>query len=123
MANVLVVDDAKIMRLHISKLLKELGHTVISEAKNGSEALEEYKKHTPDYVTMDITMPESEDIKSGIDAVGRIVEFNPSAVVIMVSAQGDKERVIQAIENGAAHFVQKPVTLEKLEEAIEKVTI
>ena len=123
MAKVLIVDDAKIMRLHITKLLKELGHEVIAEAKNGAEALASYKEHKPNYVTMDITMPESADIKSGIDAVGRIVEFDPSAVVIMVSAQGDKEKVIEAIENGAAHFVQKPVTIDKLREAIDKVTV
>ncbi len=68
-------------------------------------------------------MPESGDIKTGIDAVGKILEFDPSAVVIMVSAQGDKERVIQAIENGAAYFVQKPVTIDKLKEALETVTV
>ncbi len=120
MANILVVDDAKIMRFHISKLLKELGHTVMAEAQNGSEAISEYKKNKPDFVTMDITMPESEDIKSGIDAVGKIMEYDPTATVIMVSAQGDKEKVLQAIENGAAHFVQKPVTLDKLKEAIDQ---
>ncbi len=120
MANILVVDDAKIMRFHISKLLKELGHTVMAEAQNGSEAISEYKKNNPDFVTMDITMPESDDIKSGIDAVGKIMEFDPTATVIMVSAQGDKEKVLQAIENGAAHFVQKPVTLDKLKEAIDQ---
>ncbi|MCP4971976.1 MAG: response regulator [Arcobacter sp.] len=120
MANILVVDDAKIMRFHISKLLKELGHTVMAEAQNGSEAISEYKKNKPDFVTMDITMPESDDIKSGIDAVGKIMEFDPTATVIMVSAQGDKEKVLQAIENGAAHFVQKPVTLDKLKEAIDQ---
>ena len=40
MANVLVVDDAKVMRFYISKLLKEMGHTVVAEAKDGFEALE-----------------------------------------------------------------------------------
>ncbi len=58
-----------------------------------------------------------------VEDVGKILEFDPSAVVIMVSAQGDKERVVQAIENGAAHFVQKPVTLDKLKEAIDTVTV
>lgn len=67
MANVLIVDDAKFMRMTLAKMLENGGHTVVGEAENGQRAIELYREVRPDVVTMDITMPEM----TGIEAVKR----------------------------------------------------
>lgn len=118
MAKILVVDDARVMRFHISKLLKALGHTVVAQAKDGYEALEAYKKYQPDLVTMDVEMPPSHNIQSGAQAVKEIIQFDSLAIVIMISSKTHKDNVSQALNNGARNYINKPVTSEKLEELI-----
>lgn len=119
MAKILVVDDARVMRFHIAKLIKELGHTVTSEAKDGYEALEEYKREKPDFVTMDVEMPSVNGVKGGIDAVKKLLEIDKDAKVIMISSQTDEESISDALKNGATNYIRKPITLGKLKNMIE----
>lgn len=104
MANVLVVDDAKFMRLTIGNILTKSNHTVIGEAENGKDAVSLYRDHQPDLVTMDITMPEM----NGIEAVREIVKEYPKAKIIMCSAMGQQRLIVEAIEAGAKDFIVKP---------------
>ena len=109
MARVLVVDDALMMRKAIGTFLVKAGH-VVDEAANGNQAVAAYKKHRPDLVTMDITMPEMD----GIDALRKIHTFDPQARVVMVSALGQKHKVFDALQNGAKGYILKPFTEDKL---------
>jgi len=118
MATVLVVDDARVMRFHITKLLKELGHTVVAEAKDGFEAIEQYKKHKPDFVTMDVEMPTSHNIKGGAHAVKELMAFDEFATIVMISSQTDKDNISKALKYGATNYINKPITSDKLEEMI-----
>lgn len=120
MAKVLVVDDAKIMRANIMKMLDHLGHSTIGEAGSGFEAIEQYKALKPDLVTMDITMPQVGAIKDGIEAVEKIIAFDPKAKIIMVTSHGEQDKVIQAVQFGALNYILKPLKVEKLEEVINK---
>lgn len=117
MAKILIVDDSTFMRAAIAELFKKLGHTVVAEASNGVEALEAYCRHQPDLVTMDVTM----QIMNGIEAVKRIIAVNPDAKIIMISAITQKNQVIQAVMNGAKHYIVKPVTMEKLVDITNQV--
>ncbi|MCA1053638.1 response regulator [Rossellomorea aquimaris] len=117
MATILVVDDAKFMRITLGNMLTTSGHTVIGEAENGAEAVEKYAELQPDLVTMDITMPEM----NGIEAVKRILEEDPKAKVIMCSAMGQQKIVVEAIENGAKDFIVKPFDDVRVEDAIKRV--
>lgn len=117
MANILVVDDSILMRRNLKVLLLEAGHTVVAEAVNGIEAYREYAKHLPDLVTMDITMP----VMNGIEALKKIMAIFPSAKVIMISSLDQKSMVFEAIQNGAMHYILKPVTLEKILSTINDV--
>lgn len=119
MAKVLVVDDSRVMRYHIAKLLKELGHTITAEAKDGFEAIQEYKKVKPDFVTMDLEMPTSNDIKGGIGAVEELIKIDLSVIIIMISSQTDKDNVKAALTKGAKNYINKPITLEKLDAMIK----
>ena len=120
MAKVLVVDDAKIMRMNIGNMLKKLGHEVIAEAPNGYMSIQMYKKHIPDIVTMDITMPAENGIENGIDAVKAIKSEFPDAKIIMVTSHGEQDKVIRAIQSGASNYLLKPIQIDKLQEIISK---
>ena len=121
MATVLIVDDAAIMRVNIRKMLEKLGHEVVGEAENGAESIEMYEKLQPDFVTMDITMPEVKGIKDGIDAVKGIRSFDYKAKIIMVTSHGEQDKVIRAIQNGASNYLLKPVKFDKIEEILSKL--
>lgn len=114
----LIVDDAAFMRLTLKKILNEHGFFDVTEASDGREAFEKYKNVKPNVVTMDITMPEMD----GLQAVKRIIEFDPNAKIIMCSAMGQKNMVVEAIKSGAKDFVVKPFDKEKLLGAIQKIT-
>ena len=105
----------------IKEKLKNLGHTVVAEATNGSEALDRYKETLPDFVTMDITMPEVNGVKNGIDALKLIHEFDPSATVIMLTSHGEEKLVIEAITLGAKGYILKPVNEEKIKQVLDKL--
>ncbi len=116
---ILVVDDSSFMRNLIKGTLAKEGYTIVGEAKNGAEAVELYKKYKPDIVTMDITMQGM----NGLEALKNIIEFDPDAKVIMVSALGQEEFVKEAIKNGAVDFIVKPFNADRLREAVQKVLI
>lgn len=117
MANVLVVDDTAFMRAMLKEILAESGHSVIAEAKDGEEAVKLYKKHFPDVVTMDITMP----VMNGLDALQQIMQINPEAAVIMCSAMAQKHMVIEAIQAGARDFIVKPLQKERLVQILSRI--
>jgi two-component system chemotaxis response regulator CheY len=117
MVRVLVVDDTAFMRFMMRTILEELGFAVVAEAKNGKEAVDEYSKNKPDLVTMDITMPEMD----GVEALRLIRKLDPTAKVIMCSAMGQRDMVLDAITYGAKDFVVKPFQRERIQEAITKV--
>lgn len=116
MARVLVVDDAKFMRLVIKGILENNGHTVAGEAENGEEAIMLYERLKPDLVTMDITMP----VMDGIQAVTGIMALDQQAKVIMCSAMGQQRLVLDAMEAGAKDFIVKPFQEDRVIEAINR---
>ncbi len=105
MAKILIVDDSIIMRRNLNTILTQAGHSIIAEATNGKEAFIEYQKQMPDLVTMDITMP----IMNGIEAVKNILNKFPEAKIIMISALDQRNMVFEALENGAKHYIIKPI--------------
>lgn len=117
MLKVLVVDDSLIIRKKITKLIKKLGHDVVNGAKDGQEAIDNYKQLKPDLVTMDITMPDMD----GIEAVEHIMQIDPEAKIIMVTSHGQEDMVIKSIKAGAVGYMLKPVTEDKLATAIGEV--
>lgn len=104
MKKVLVVDDASFMRIMIKNILQNHGFEVAGEAEDGNAALVKYKELQPDIVTMDITMPK----KTGLEALKDIIEYDKDAKVIMLTAMGQQNMVIDAINLGAKSFIVKP---------------
>jgi two-component system chemotaxis response regulator CheY len=123
MADVLVVDDAQIMRINVKRMLEKLGHHIIGKATTAYDAINAYKAHRPDFVTMDITMPEKNNIKDGIEAVKRIIEIDKTAKIIMITSHGEQDKVIRAIQSGASNYILKPLQIDKLKDVISKLKL
>src|SRR5690348_10433111 len=118
MSRFMIVDDSAAMRRIIRKLIEKVGHEVVFEAVDGREVLPAYINHKPDVVTMDISMPEVD----GIEAL-RILLINfPKAKVIIISAIGQKQQVLEAIKHGAKSYVVKPIEEDKFMDIIAKIT-
>jgi len=115
--NILICDDAAFMRMMIKDILTKNGYNVVAEAENGAKAVEKYDEAKPDLVLMDITMPEMD----GIQALKKIKEKDPNAVVIMCSAMGQQAMVIDSIQSGARDFIVKPFQADRVIEAVKKV--
>ncbi len=113
---VMIVDDAKFMRLVLRRILTQAGYKVVGEAKDGIEAIEMYAEKRPDCVTLDIVMPRL----NGIETVKRIMEFDPQARIIMVTALGQESFVLEAIKNGAREFIIKPFKNQEIVKAVMK---
>jgi two-component system chemotaxis response regulator CheY len=115
-ARIMIVDDAAFMRKRIRNILLKHGYEVVAEGENGKEAVDFYQQHSPDLVTMDITMPEMD----GIEAVRQIMKIDPNAKILMCSAMGQQPLVVEALEAGAKDFIIKPFQPSKVIEAVEK---
>ena len=113
---ILVVDDAAFMRMLLKDILGNGGFEIAGEATSGAEAVRKYKELQPDLVTMDILMPDMD----GIQAVKEIKALDPNARIIMCSAMGQKEMVVEAIKAGAKDFITKPFQAERILETLEK---
>lgn len=117
MKKVLIVDDAAFMRLTLRTMLERNGFEVVGEAENGSVGIEKYKVLKPDAVTMDITMP----VMDGLLGLKGIMEFDPGAKVIMVSAVGQKPYIYEAVLLGSKSFIVKPFNEEHVVKVMSQV--
>ena len=112
----MIVDDAAVMRIRLRDIL-ETKYKVVAEASNGQEALDLYDQYEPDFVTLDITMPQL----NGIEALERLVAMHPEAKVVIVSAVGQKKMVFEAIAKGARDFIIKPFDPNRVLVAIDRL--
>lgn len=101
---IVLVDDSKMQRNLLGEILTKAGYTIVGEAPNGAEAIEIYKKLSPDIITLDITMPEMD----GLEALKHILDYDKDAKVIMITAAGQQDKLIEALKVGAKRFISKP---------------
>jgi two-component system chemotaxis response regulator CheY len=118
-ADVLIVDDSPFMRNMLKDILAQVGHQVIGEAKNGSDAVIKYKALNPELVLMDIVMPGSD----GIEAVNAIMDQDPRAKIVMCTSLGQKKMVLDAFYAGAKDYIVKPFQSEKVIDVINKTLL
>ena len=116
---VLVVDDFPTMRRIVKNLLKQLGFENIDEAENGEDALRKLKSGEYGLVVSDWNMP----VMEGLELLKHI-RNDPQLKDIpflMVTAEAEKEKVIEAIKAGVDNYIVKPFTGEVLKEKLEKI--
>jgi response regulator NasT len=112
--NLLVADDASIIRLDLKETLQRMGHRVIGEAGDGQRAVELARDLRPDLVILDIKMP----VLDGIDAA-RLISQERIAPVLLLTAYSQQDLVQRAVEAGVFAYVVKPFTEADLLPAIQ----
>lgn len=100
----LIVDDALYMRMTYRKIFENTDAEIVGEAENGFEAIAQYQEKKPDYVILDLTMPGI----SGQDVLKEILEIDPEAKVVIVSAMGQDIFIRTCLQLGAKSFIIKP---------------
>lgn len=117
MANVLIVDDSRTSRRMLRNILESSGHVVAGEAANGQEGVQQFQTLKPDLVTLDITMP----IVDGIEALKMIRAFSKDVKIVMVTAAGQKNKMIECIKEGADEFLTKPFESNEISNVISRL--
>jgi len=111
---ILLADDSAFMRGVLKNILNEAGYSEFHEASNGDEAIELYRSHNPDLVTLDLIMPG----KGGIDV---LKEIGDEASVIVVTAVGQDSVVEEAKGLGAKGYIVKPFDKNQVLEEVKKI--
>ena len=116
---ILVVDDMSTMRRIVKNILKQLGFNNLEEAENGQEALTKLKADTYGFVVSDWNMP----VMMGIDMLRaiRADEKLKAIPVLMVTAEAQKENLMEGVKAGVSNYVVKPFTAETMQEKINKI--
>ncbi|MGP0595101.1 chemotaxis response regulator CheY [Nitrospira sp. T9] len=116
---VLVVDDMSTMRRIVKNVLRQIGFTDIVEAENGQDALTKLKAGGFGLVVSDWNMPVMQGIEL-LRAVRADAELK-ALPFLMVTAEAQKENLIEAVQAGVSNYVVKPFTAEVLQGKLEKI--
>jgi len=116
MSKVLVVDDEEKVCWAFEQFLKEEGHTPLI-ASSAQEALEKVMVEKPDLVIMDIRMPGQLD---GLEALTEMKKLDPEVYVIIMTAYGNMQTAIEAMQAGAYDYIIKPPDLDQVSVVIQK---
>ena len=115
-AKILIVDDSRVVRMAMKKLLSNLEYSNFVEAGDGQEAVDIYKDENPDLVIMDIIMPNM----NGDEALAKIRETDKETPVIILSSFAKESKVDTCRELGITEFITKPFSPDKSED-MEKI--
>jgi len=115
-ATILVVDDEENAREGLTKILSKEGYAV-DMASNGKEAIETLRRQSFDLVITDMRMP----LMDGFEVLREIKKMNENIGVIMITAYGEVESYLEAINMGAFEYINKPVRVNELKRVITKV--
>lgn len=119
MIKLIIVDDHKMVRAGLKKILtSDKVADVIAEASNGIELMELLKKHNPDLLLMDVSMPEMD----GIESTKKALELIPDLKILIISTYTDEWNCLKMIEAGAKGFVQKEAGIDELKKAIQEIS-
>jgi two-component system, chemotaxis family, chemotaxis protein CheY len=116
---ILIVDDFATMRRILKNIMRQIGFSKIAEAENGKNALKSLKSEPVDLVLCDWNMPEM----AGIDLLNavRADDQLKQTPFVMVTAEAQKENIIEAVKAGVSSYIVKPFTAETVEEKLKKV--
>ena len=107
-SKILVVDDMKMIRTSIKSYLKKLGYENIVEAVDGNDAVEKHTSENPDFIFMDIVMPDLQ----GNEALKIIREKDKDVPIVMLTSVNDDQIMNQCKADGIKGYILKPLTRE-----------
>ncbi len=115
-ASILVVDDEENAREGLSKILSKEGYRV-ETAANGKEAIDTLKRQRYDLVITDMRMP----LMDGFEVLREIKKMDENTGVIMITAYGEVESYLEAMNMGVFEYINKPVRVNELKRVISKI--
>ena len=111
----LVVDDEEPIRSALKRFLSQQSYEVMTAA-TGDEALEALERHKVACILLDVRLPDA----NGVDLVPKVLELEPNAAVLMLTAVNDAASAALCMQRGAMDYLTKPVDLGDLSRAIER---
>ncbi|MBW2246737.1 MAG: response regulator [Deltaproteobacteria bacterium] len=116
---VMIVDDFATMRRILRNILKQIGFKNIIEAEDGKHALKELKKEKVDLIMCDWNMPEM----PGIELLKNVRSDDELKEIpfVMVTAEAQKDNILEAVKSGVSNYVVKPFTAETITEKLNKI--
>ncbi len=114
---VLIVDDHPLWRDAVARDLSEAGYEVVGTAGDGAEAVRLAAETKPNVVVLDLQMPRL----SGVEVTARVVRAHPQIRVLVLSASGEQNDVLEAVKAGATGYLVKSASREELLEAVRSV--
>lgn len=113
----LIVDDSKIARMKTKDFIEAMGYEVVAEAVDGVDAIDKYKKHLPQFIAIDLEMPNMK----GIEASKEILKINSNVNIILVTSIIDKKELINALKIGVKKVLQKPFTFKAFSNSVNEL--
>ena len=104
MAKILIADDSDAIRLVLKDILSIGEHEILAEATDGAEAVDFYSKNNPDILLLDLAMPK----KDGYTVVKEVMQIDPNAKIILITASDDQKIITQCLDEGATTYISKP---------------
>lgn len=118
MIRVVIAEDHTLIREALVRMLHESRKIdVVGEAATGATAVSMTKRHKPDVLVLDVTMPE----KDGLQALAELIQLHVATKVLVLTMHEDEAHGVRAMRAGAAGFVRKSASMDELLSAIEKV--
>ncbi len=116
---VLIVDDFATMRRILKNILKQLGFKNLLEADDGTTALDVLEKSDVDLIISDWNMPKM----TGLELLKKVRAHEKYAKIpfLMVTAEAQKQNVIEAVQAGVSNYVVKPFTAEAISDKLKKI--
>jgi|SRR5437660_54273 len=117
MARIMIADDSDAIRMVLKDILDIGHHELVAEVANGLDAVEKFNESKPDLLLLDMAMPK----KDGVYALKEILNVNPNAKIIMITASDNLNTMKECINSGAVAYLLKPFNFEDVLKTITKV--
>ncbi|PKH44086.1 DNA-binding response regulator, NarL/FixJ family, contains REC and HTH domains [Nocardioides alpinus] len=118
MVRVMVVDDHPMWRDAVERDLQAAGHEVVAVAANGREAMARFPASAPQVVVLDLQLPDN----TGVQVTSMMIEHDPTARVLILSASGEQGDVLEAIKAGATGYLVKSASSAELIDAVVRTS-
>jgi DNA-binding NarL/FixJ family response regulator len=116
---VMVVDDHPMWREAVARDLEDAGFSVVATASTGTEAITRFTATRPQVVVLDLQIPPP----SGVEVTATVLQQDPSARVLILSASGEQDDVLEAVKAGATGYLVKSASRSELLDAVRRVSV
>src|SRR5882724_9048168 len=112
----MVVDDHPMWRDSVARDLTEAGYEVVATASDGAQALRVFGAARPDVVVLDLQLPDM----TGVEVTSALRAVDPAVRVLVLSASGEQQDVLDAVKAGAAGYLLKSAARQELLDAVRR---